>query len=79
MTTAPGVTGKKPLLTRKQLGEHLRACGFPIGDSTLVKICSPGINEGPAVAAYWGKRPLYDPDVGVEWAEGRLRRAQVAP
>jgi hypothetical protein len=75
MKAPPEVTDRKSLLTRKQLAEHLRGCGFPIGNSALVKICSPAIGQGPPVAAYWGKRPLYDPDQGVAWAEARLRPA----
>jgi hypothetical protein len=65
----------KPRLTREQLGEELRKRGYPIGNSTLVKLCQPSIGQGPPVSAYWGKRPLYDLDQGVEWAEGRLRPA----
>jgi hypothetical protein len=64
---------QKPRLTRSQLGEHLRLMGYPIGASTLVKICAPAIGQGPPVAAWWGRRPLYDADDGVAWAEGRLR------
>jgi hypothetical protein len=64
----------KPHLTRKQLGERLRQHGYPIGNSTLAKICAPAIGEGPPVAAWWGKRPLYDEDDGIAWAEARLTR-----
>jgi hypothetical protein len=65
-----------PRLTRRQLAEELRKRGYPIGNSTLVKLCQPSIGEGPPVAAYWGKRPLYDLAQGVAWAEGRLRPAE---
>jgi hypothetical protein len=68
----------KPRLTRRQLAEHLRKLGYPIGNSTLVKLCAPSIGQGPPVAAWWGKRPLYNPDEGVEWAETRLRTVQPA-
>jgi hypothetical protein len=64
----------KPRRTRKQLGERLRELGFPIGDSTLAKICAPAIGQGPPVAAWWGNRPLYDEDEAVAWAEARLRQ-----
>jgi hypothetical protein len=75
---APEAPGRKPLQTRRQLAGHLREKGYPIGNSTLDKLCSPLINEGPPIAAWWGRRPLYDPDVGVEWAEARLRPATSA-
>ena len=69
---------KKPLLTRQQLAEELRKAGYPIGNSTLVKLCAPANGEGPRVTAYWGKRPLYELDDGLAWAETRLRPATTA-
>jgi hypothetical protein len=51
---------------------HLNAMGFPLGCSTFDKMCMPSRNEGPPVEAYWGKRPLYSADTGLEWARGRL-------
>jgi hypothetical protein len=69
---------QKPRLTRKQLGEFLRNRGFPIGNSTLTKLCAPSIGQGPPVAAWWGNRPLYDPDAGISWAEARLRQVRHA-
>ena len=66
------------LLTRKQLAAYLRQHGFPIGDSTLTKLCAPSIGQGPPVAAWWGRRPLFDPMVAIQWARSRLRPAQSA-
>jgi hypothetical protein len=64
----------KKRLTRKQLGAFLREeHGYPIGDSTLDKLCMPTINQGPPVAGWWGRRPLYDPDEGLAWAEARIK------
>jgi hypothetical protein len=60
-------------MTRSQLCEHLRAHGYPIGDSTMDKLCAPAVNTGPPIDAMWGKRPLYDPDQGLAWAEARTR------
>lgn len=60
-------------MTRSQLGEFLRERGFPIGDSTLDKLCSPARGEGPPIAKMWGKRPLYNPSIGLEWAQSRMR------
>jgi hypothetical protein len=68
----------KPRLTRKQLGEHLRKLGCPIGNSTLVKLCAPSIGQGPPACAWWGNRPLYDLEDGIAWAEARLRHVQNA-
>jgi hypothetical protein len=64
---------KKPLMTRRQIGAHLRANGFPICDGTLMKLCAPALGEGPPVAAWLGNRALHDPDVALEWARSRLR------
>jgi hypothetical protein len=61
------------LLTRRQLAAFLRECGFPVGNSTLDKLCAPSINQGPPACAMWGKRPLYEPTAGIAWAESRLR------
>jgi len=65
-------------MTRKQLASHLREHGFPIGNSTLDKLCMPTVNEGPPVAGWWGRRPLYDPDEAIAWAEARTRQASMA-
>jgi len=64
----------KPRMTRKELAEFLREHGYPIGNSTLVKLCCPAVGQGPPVAAWWGNRPLYNPDDGIAWAEARLRQ-----
>jgi hypothetical protein len=63
-------------MTRSQLGDFLRGRGFPIGESTLDKLCAPGRGEGPPIAKYWGKRPLYTADGGLAWARARTRDPQ---
>jgi hypothetical protein len=65
-------------LTRGQLVSLLHEHGYPIGKSTLDKLCMPAINEGPPVAAWWGRRPLYDADEALAWAEKRTRRPDLA-
>jgi hypothetical protein len=65
-------------LTRGQAAAYLREHGIPIGDSTLDKLCMRAVNQGPPVAAWWGRRPLYDPDQVLAWAEARLRLAEPA-
>ena len=37
-------------MTRSLLGEFLREFGYPIGDSTLDKLCSPARGEGPPIS-----------------------------
>jgi hypothetical protein len=61
-------------LTRRQLVSLFHEFGYPIGKSTLDKLCMPAVNEGPPVAAWWGRRPLYDPDEALAWAEKRTRQ-----
>ena len=61
-------------MTRKPMTGHLREHGYPIADSTMDKLCAPAINDGPPVAAWWGRRPLYDPDEALVWAEKRTRQ-----
>jgi len=60
-----------PFLPRKQLLRFLNAEGIPIGKSTLDKLCALG--QGPPVAAYWGRLPLYRPVESLSWATARLR------
>jgi hypothetical protein len=66
------------LLTRRQLAEFLTQAGFPTSYSTLTKYCSPAINVGPPVEAYWGRLPMHRPDRALAWAKGRLRPATSA-
>jgi hypothetical protein len=68
---------QEKLLTRPQLAEFLSECGFPISYSTLTKYCSPAINMGPPVEAYWGPRPMHSPARALEWAKTRLRRTEL--
>jgi hypothetical protein len=61
-------------MTRDQLRKFLNDRGFPIGESSFDKICMPSRNEGPEVEAYWGRRPLYRPDRGLEWARASAHK-----
>jgi hypothetical protein len=65
----------KRYLVQTEIGAFLRARGYPYGDSTIQKYCSPAINEGPPVAAWQGRRPLRTPNDVIAWAESRLRSA----
>jgi hypothetical protein len=60
-------------LTVDQLGEFLRANGFPIKTSTLRVYCVPSVSKGPKPAMRWGRRVLYDPAQALEWARAQLR------
>ena len=62
-----------PLMTREQLRVFLIGQGFPIGKSTLDKLCAPTVNLGPPIEGWWGNRPLHNPERGLEWAKKRLR------
>jgi hypothetical protein len=63
------------LLMRRQLAEFLTQAGFPLSYSTLEKYCSPAINTGPPIDGYWGRCPMYRPDLALAWAQARLRPA----
>jgi hypothetical protein len=69
---------RKPLLTREQLRHELNARGYVMSASYFSKICLPSRNEGPPVAKQWGKRPLYDLEAGLAWAEGRCKTASAS-
>jgi len=69
-----------PLMTRKQLGQHLRDNGIPIADRTLDDLCKPSANgKGPPIAKWWGRRPLYDPTSGLAWANARMTLTRPEP
>jgi hypothetical protein len=67
-----------PLLTREQLRQRLNDRGYVISASYFSKICLPSRNEGPPVAKQWGKRPLYDLEAGLAWAERRCKATSTA-
>jgi hypothetical protein len=52
----------KKYLLRNELGPFLREHGYPYGDSTIAKLCSPAVNQGPPVDALHGKRTLHTPE-----------------
>jgi hypothetical protein len=62
-----------PLLTREQLRQRLNALGYVISASYFNKVCLPSVNAGPPIAKQWGKRPLYDLEAALAWAESRCR------
>jgi len=66
----------KPLMTRSELREFLNSEGFPLGESTFEKICMPSRGEGPPIEFFWGNRPLYKPERGLEWARSRLSQTK---
>jgi len=66
----------KPLLTRKELHQHIVDNGIPLGLSTLDKLAMPSRGEGPPVEAWLGPRPLYHPERGLEWARSRLSKTR---
>lgn len=64
------------LLTRRQLAKFLTEAGFPTSYSTLTKYCSPAINTGPPIEAYWGLIAMHRPSEALAWAKARLRRVR---
>lgn len=62
-----------PLMTRPQLVAFLNESGIPISESTLSKLGAPSVGRGPPVAAWFGRRPLYEPAPSLEWARALLR------
>jgi hypothetical protein len=69
----------EPLMTRERLLAFLNnEVGVPISESTLDKLCAPSVGQGPPVAAYWGKRPLYSKAAARAWAESRLQKGRAA-
>jgi hypothetical protein len=71
---APQQKPSGALLTRREAADYVRHdLGRPLSFSTLTKFC--GLGDGPPVATYWGRRPLYSREDLRQWAEKRGRRA----
>jgi hypothetical protein len=67
-------------LTQKQIAPFVRdKLGIPLGNSTALKQCSPAIGGGPPVAARLGRRPLYEIEAVIAWAQALLRPAADPP
>jgi hypothetical protein len=61
------------LFTRAEAAEFVAVeLGFPLSFSTLEKLCA--LREGPPVARWWGRRPLYARNDLKAWAEARSRK-----
>jgi hypothetical protein len=58
-----------------RLAEFLTSNGFPTSKSTISKYCSPAVDIGPPVAAYWGKLAAFRPSEVLTWAKARLKPA----
>jgi hypothetical protein len=71
-------TTKSALLTREQVRQRLNERGYPITASYFNKVCLPSRNAGPPVAKLWGKRPLYDLNAALAWAEARCTEPALA-
>jgi hypothetical protein len=63
----------KPLIGHRRMAEYAAAIGFPISTSTLQKRCSPAINTGPKITAYFGQRPVTTEKLMREWLLANLR------
>jgi hypothetical protein len=62
------------LATRDELRAIIKdATGIEFSRGTLDQLCSPSRNEGPRVAGWLGRRPLYSVSEGIAWARARLR------
>jgi hypothetical protein len=67
--------GLDRLVMREELRLFLREkLGFPLSAGTMNQLCSPARGEGPPIAGYWGRSPLYRLSEGVDWAQNRLRK-----
>jgi len=63
----------EPLLTLGEIAPFIKqTTGIPFGLSTIEKLCSPAISDGPKPACYVGKRPLYERGEVLRWARTRL-------
>lgn len=57
-------------LTRRQAAEFVTRHFAPLSYSRLEKLCMAG--EGPPIAGWWGRRPIYEPTALLDWARNRI-------
>jgi hypothetical protein len=67
------LAGEKQIVGLGPLAEFLTDNGFPLSPSTVRKYCSPAIDIGPPVQAYWGRLPVFSPNEALAWARARLK------
>jgi len=67
----------RKLLTRAQAAEYVTEHVGPLSAHTLANLASR--KEGPPIAAYWGRLPMYEPDALMAWAIKRLKSSAGAP
>ena len=60
------------------LAAFLTDSGYPLSKSTMSKYCSPAIDTGPPVEAYWGRLPAFSPSHALAWARARLKPVSAA-
>jgi hypothetical protein len=63
----------KPLVGHRRMSEYAASIGYPVSTSTLQKRCSPAINTGPKITAYFGQRPVTTEKLMREWLTANLR------
>jgi hypothetical protein len=64
---------EKLIVGYRPLAEFLTDNGYPLSKSTISKYCSPAIDTGPPVEAYWGRLPAFSPSHALAWARARLK------
>jgi hypothetical protein len=67
------LTDEKLIVGYGPLAEFLTDNGYPLSKSTMSKYCSPAIDTGPPVEAYWGRLPAFSPSHALAWARARLK------
>jgi hypothetical protein len=66
------------LLVTDRAVAFLNEQGFKISSRYFQKITAPSVNRGPQAAGYWGSRKVYQPEVLLNWARGRIRAGREA-
>jgi hypothetical protein len=68
--------GPNDLLSREELSRALTLRGMPIAAATLATMKTRG--GGPPVT-HWGRKPLYEWQLALDWACSRLTKANDRP
>jgi hypothetical protein len=61
----------------RAIAEFATAEGYKVSHSSMQKYCSPAINTGPEIAAFWGRLPVSTKGRIRVWIRWRIRPARV--
>ncbi len=69
---------EEPIVGLRAIAAFATSEGFRTSHSSMQKYCSPAINTGPEITAYWGNLPTTTKGRVRAWIRSRMRPARGA-